>query len=777
MSLNSPEILNESINDLRNDSKVKKAAQETAVIGDSLGSGIEMRFNNISQQSKSYTKVGASLDFIKNKLKEVNPEKTPNLIIQGGTNDLNNGKSPQEVADKLVEIYENAKIMGFPKKIIVTIPPSTGRLANDIEATNEILRQYAKSGKISAMDLFDLNREYRMQDPNLENIGKDKIHLNDQGYDLMGKLLLRKIIKDELGIFDEEISNEIFASLTEPKKTGTMHETVKNKVKELKETEKYRKTLKKSSISNIRYSRLFHEDKENDSQDTRITNTEAEMYKRINAYTSDYDGEWGTLDYQTVGGLEHDHKVGIGDILVDPKVTRIIIFKGGRYIEAERKINEKGRIGFHDVKTGKYVCTYTGDKFRILDNNEDLGDTKTPEYKTKYINKLNEENIAREKNREIYYDNIYENQVAVSDALFNIFNVDILNATNGEIIKTLTSAPAEKFIEFRNKIGWKDLKKFFKETGIINYFQKDELSKEIKTQVNKLPNENSLITSAGSKKVLIEILMKLAAYESGGYKPFNWSSTGCMGFFQFNMGNTDNYKINPTNAADAVKGELMLMEDNNKILEGATMDELIVAHNRGAGNAKKYKEDPSSIEGDIYGNGPAEKYIASIKGTDPNNFTDLSPVDLNAPLSGYDLESAPYMTSETSTLCSRTAAINLRERFNIMDAKIGNAIDVQRSYNYDNNYQKISGESNTAIEAQLTTSNATVVDLFVESKSQYGHRAVAYFNGKEWQILDPYTKLAGNQQTKTGISFSEYPKKIIFAVPLKWKTNKAPNVE
>ncbi|MEK7724529.1 MAG: ABC transporter permease, partial [Acidobacteriota bacterium] len=83
-------------------------------------------------------------------------------------------------------------------------------------------------------------------------------------------------------------------------------------------------------------------------------------------------------------------------------------------------------------------------------------------------------------------------------------------------------------------------KKAFEETGLKKYSQKEALLSEINIQTDSLPPDHVLIQIFGTKENLVQRISQVAAAESG-FTAFNRSVTNCMGFFQFNLGNTKTY--------------------------------------------------------------------------------------------------------------------------------------------------------------------------------------------------------------------------------------------
>lgn len=165
-------------------------------------------------------------------------------------------------------------------------------------------------------------------------------------------------------------------------------------------------TLTSSGIEDIRFnSGLLTKTTKETPNEQKATNLKQETYRRMRAYTSTRDKEWFTVDYAKMGadskGQSHEEFIGLGDILLDPDIKDILIYRGGEVIKATRGIvgegKNSGRIGFLDATTRQYVATHTGDKFRILtDTESNLADATVRE---EYLKKLEGEDSNRASGR------------------------------------------------------------------------------------------------------------------------------------------------------------------------------------------------------------------------------------------------------------------------------------------------------------------------------------------------------------------------------------------
>lgn len=148
-----------------------------------------------------------------------------------------------------------------------------------------------------------------------------------------------------------------------------------------------------SSLDDIKFnSRLLVPSKENESDKEIKTSLREETTRRIAIYSKEYSNGWHTLDYSSVN-LEHEMGVGLGDILLDPTIQAIEVNKNSQRTICKRGIAPNGRLGFLD-ENGSYMATFTGDKFRIL-SNDDLSELE-------FAKKYKEEEEARKNYKPVY---------------------------------------------------------------------------------------------------------------------------------------------------------------------------------------------------------------------------------------------------------------------------------------------------------------------------------------------------------------------------------------
>lgn len=150
---------------------------------------------------------------------------------------------------------------------------------------------------------------------------------------------------------------------------------------------------------------------------------------------------------------------------------------------------------------------------------------------------------------------------------------------------------------------------------------------------------------------------------------------------------------------------------------------------------------------------PQDKFLKQVE-----NIFDK---DLNNSWIWKIVYSEPAEKRWKMTFCSRTARKNLYKLWlPVKDVPHwSSAIASMRLYWSKNNYvNKISNLPEWT----------NVLDLFIDSRSKYEHRAVAYLNNWEWNVLDPYSRLPSNKwNRKNPIPLNEYmaSKKLMWAFP------------
>lgn len=210
--------------------------------------------------------------------------------------------------------------------------------------------------------------------------------------------------KGQIGEEAHKVATE--ASESPEQKAGEIHLKYQKEIEKLskEEIKDFRGKISSSSIEDIRYnSKLLRDEKETDP----LSSTKQETLRRLAAYTNlksetDYSESWYTLNYSQFGvdksGLTHEMNVGLGDIFIDPDIKSVLVQRQGEeaFIATRGTVSSgrhAGRVAFLD-SNGKYVATFTGDRFRILSSEEAT--------KEVYIQKLETEEKARTSHRETF---------------------------------------------------------------------------------------------------------------------------------------------------------------------------------------------------------------------------------------------------------------------------------------------------------------------------------------------------------------------------------------
>lgn len=398
------------------DEAVPVSLSQVALIGDSIGVGIEqLGFAALTDGKgrETLAKKNALVFVIGEEIANLNPTKTPYLIIQGGTNNLGDTSkknAPESTADELIKVYELAIKQGFKKENITltTIPPHKNKegglpYADLVTQCNEYLKKKAAEKGFRIFDLHAACVE-TMKDEN-ENkrfaLERDGIHPTSQAYKVMGEILASKTFEGKFAPKAEE-KNEDKLEKENPAKA--VHTKYLGKIKEIKEKDALddETAIKGSTILDLRKNASLLSKAEGKDGE-RVANLKEETTRRIKAYTSDQTEEWYTLNYTKFGkdktGKSHELNVGLGDILLDTDIQEILVKRGNEVIKGTRAIvkggKHAGRVGFVDNQ-GEYIATLTGDQFRILSDAEIDPSKPDPVKIQEYIKKVEPEDKARE---------------------------------------------------------------------------------------------------------------------------------------------------------------------------------------------------------------------------------------------------------------------------------------------------------------------------------------------------------------------------------------------
>lgn len=124
------------------------------------------------------------------------------------------------------------------------------------------------------------------------------------------------------------------------------------------------------------------------------------------------------------------------------------------------------------------------------------------------------------------------------------------------------------------------------------------------------------------------------------------------------------------------------------------------------------------------------------------------------------MKSEPFERSNKgTTLCAKTAWSNA-QNFGI-NLPRGNAYDAARETPISSAFKKTVGSvdqpKKISTDFSKFASDSNFADIYTTSKSQYGHRAIAFLNQSDHQryVLDPYS----NKQKTDPIPLMEYQEK------------------
>jgi len=510
--------------------KISVKPSEIALVGDSIGTGIERAFNNLDKDRK--TKIGGNgmlavggvktfardvpaskktkneimldADSITFQIDKVDSSKFPYLIIQGGTNDIGHSSQnpdPRKVAIKLINLYKQAlaKQPPFKKVMLITIPPHKDMPAytdkrgerhaafdweTRVRACNDELRKLATD---EGINLFDLYSECMKKVETKEySIPGDGVHPGRKGYETIANILIAGIAS---GKYDPSKTSFIAEQLTaqtiqieKENPARAMHMKYLETAEKLNEADVKadEEFIRKASIKDLRKkSRLLNAKPATEEKPIeQIMNLKDETARRLRAYTDTRDNKWYTINYEKFGsdstGSSHEMNIGLGDILLDNDIEEILVMKtNGETIRGHKQV-VNNRVGFAD-ENGQYIATYTGDKFRILSGKE--VDIKNEKEVASYINKIKDHDTTRE-TVEIYtntFTNRERNQIGAENAkkileLKKEVRANTQNITDEELylkISALAKTKAKEATDQNEKTQWEIIEKDCMDTARV----------------------------------------------------------------------------------------------------------------------------------------------------------------------------------------------------------------------------------------------------------------------------------------------------------------------
>ncbi len=216
----------------------------------------------------------------------------------------------------------------------------------------------------------------------------------------------------------DDVEHSTAIQAVAPKPSGEIHGKYLERIKEVtpETAEKDHQRLSTISIEELRTSNLVLTEKPKEPL-KRAEGLRDETARRIAAFTSKYENDWYTIDYQKQdrGRTKRSHEMntGLGEICaIDPDITNLMVDRGGEIIMCHRGIvpngKHKGRLAFLD-ESNNYVATHTGDRFKILNNEET--NIKDQNALTTYIGKFDTDQQTRTD-----YKEEYRRQVELSES-------------------------------------------------------------------------------------------------------------------------------------------------------------------------------------------------------------------------------------------------------------------------------------------------------------------------------------------------------------------------
>jgi len=312
---------------------------------------------------------------------------------------------------------------------------------------------------------------------------------------------------------------------------------------------------------------------------------------------------------------EADDFIGLGDLLVsNPPFVQVTKSNGEVQIGS---LQNGKRVGYF-AKDGDYLEIHSGYSFQILAQPPESEKENFRDYELPAAGSLKKGRRDRVES----ISDMKRSEAKISEASLRKLN----EIPPNERTRYFQNMSSHEMASLRSQFSGKQIEKFFQGKGVnTNMTQAGELKNAISaalSNVNSLSGLPALVNNFSGTENLTKILLQLSSHESG-FRPFAVSSTGCIGFYQFNKGNAKNYRINPLNPTEATEGVLKLMIENMNFLskKGFRGDDLakriIIAHNRGSGNVTG---NIASIGKDKHGNPTGERFYGSVKNQKVNNI-------------------------------------------------------------------------------------------------------------------------------------------------------------
>jgi len=371
----------------------------------------------------------------------------------------------KEMADG---VCEKAMANGIYLKVTDSTPPGLVLMVNNVEIPDDSPEKKILTVSVTGNEKWQENLAAALEKAILQ-VNKPRFYSN-----------LKR--KDQSAQSADQMINQ-----EKPQDEGKIHFQLAEEVKKIDEksaqedfdllTGKPQSDGKEGiSIEDIRYNtRLLNKKKEGatETSEDEVKNLKNETARRIKAYTTEDSKGWLKLNYAKLGsdkrGMSHELYVGLGDILLDYDVQNILVERDGQIVKAHRGVatsgNYPGRVCFLD-ENNEYVATHTGDKFRILSNDQMKA--------SDYVSKFREETSNREKSKASFKTNTVDLYVAEKDVSMNdtiaLKNKEGSVEITNQVIQDATSechrtSPIEKAARERKNL-MKCLNYIAKEVGV-----------------------------------------------------------------------------------------------------------------------------------------------------------------------------------------------------------------------------------------------------------------------------------------------------------------------
>jgi lysophospholipase L1-like esterase len=117
------------------------------------------------------------------------------LVVQGGTNDIVQGRTPSSAAANIRQMVRRARDAGLDV-LVTTVPPLNARhprWAPEIRRLNELIHALAREEDVSVIDFFKLLEDPRRPGRMRADWTADGVHPTVEGYRRIGRVAARRL--------------------------------------------------------------------------------------------------------------------------------------------------------------------------------------------------------------------------------------------------------------------------------------------------------------------------------------------------------------------------------------------------------------------------------------------------------------------------------------------------------------------------------------------------------------------------------------------------------